>query len=88
MSNPELEIRWENANCPMCGRLYQYAVCSFKAKTCGDFDCEWKYQHRKKEPNQGEVKNPCDGCGQKLVEAALYDEVTCYRTCPEWIGGL
>lgn len=43
----KLEVVWLKANCPMCGRTYEYPEESsgYKPKTCGNFECVQKYLH-------------------------------------------
>ena len=46
MPIPKMTItNWIKAHCLVCGRVYEYAECGYKPKTCSTFECGQKY-HR------------------------------------------
>jgi len=38
-------ITWVKAQCPVCGREYEYPKSGHKPSTCSNFDCIYKYVH-------------------------------------------
>jgi len=42
------ELHWLRANCPVCGREYEYFA-SYKPETCGEYTCIHIQAGRKRE---------------------------------------
>ena len=38
-------IKWLKARCPICKLEYKYPEGGYQPKTCGSFDCIYKYLH-------------------------------------------
>jgi|WetSurMetagenome_2_1015567.scaffolds.fasta_scaffold54260_3 hypothetical protein len=43
MAPKEIEQKMVKANCPVCGKDYQYVDKGWKQQTCGSYDCVTKY---------------------------------------------
>jgi len=39
------KVKWIKARCLECGREFEYPECSYKPKTCGEFECAHKHLH-------------------------------------------
>ncbi len=43
------KLEWLKAKCPICNREYKYLKKNHEPKTCGKFDCLYKYLHQTKQ---------------------------------------
>ena len=39
------EVEWGKANCPICGREYEYVEAVYEPKTCSTKECVQKFLH-------------------------------------------
>ena len=55
------ELKWLKAECPVCGRIYEYTE-AYKPSTCSSYDCVHKWIHdpqfREERRYGGEIKAP------------------------------